>query len=186
MNPENTTVSHKQRRGSRYAPPTNAWKPGVSGNPVGAPRKGASHAEWLRTIDDWTPAQMVEFLKRSGASSDHESVKYWSKQPQDVLIRTLAVETARRAATRRPSPAWFDSLADRADGKVEQRVASEITIRLAGALGVVPGQETSKPTIDVESTATTLSATSYDKLTAPPAAPITVEHAEKQAQAVDR
>ncbi len=117
--------------GTRTSPRTE-FPPGVSGNPTGAPRKGMSHAEILRTIDDWTVEQAIAFLDVCGAEPKNPLRVTLSKYPRNVALRHLGVLTARIAAMESPSPAWFDALANRTDGKIPDRTDGTLRLTIGG------------------------------------------------------
>jgi len=119
-------------RGTRHDPPTNGFKPGSSGNPAGGIRRGMSHAEILRTVDDWTAQQVVEFLDAMGARLDNPIRKKFDDMPRNVALRHLFVLASRAAAMNDPTPAWFDSLANRSDGKVADKIDGAVAFTFRG------------------------------------------------------
>ena len=52
---------NRQTTGKRRATSTS-FKPGQTGNPKGAPKRGTSWTEVIKWTDDSTPGQLVKYL----------------------------------------------------------------------------------------------------------------------------
>lgn len=95
--------------------PKTAWKPGQSGNPAGAPKRGESWAEIIKTVGDLTPEELVT-----------KAVPQWLKafkgMPKGVTFKELVVIRAFASLLDESSASLFNALMDRADGKVQDRV----------------------------------------------------------------
>lgn len=110
----------------RKAPKT-AWKPGQSGNPTGAPKRGESWAEIIKRIGEMEPTDAAE---RFG-----EMAKQMRGMPKGVTLKEFVVMRIYAAMLFEPSSSLWGHMLDRADGKVEDKVnaAGDITIRVVRA-----------------------------------------------------
>ena len=109
-------------RGSRIAPPLNAWKPGESGNPNGAPRKRMSTAETIRTLKALTPADLRLALRAGGGTGKSGMERALSQMPQGVPLGLLMNASAIIHTTCEPTPGVLSYLRDSDEGKpVEKR-----------------------------------------------------------------
>lgn len=108
-------------RGSSYAPPTNAIKPGQVLNPHGAPRKGMSIAETIRSIQALTPAELRLVFKAGGGTGKSGLEQSLASMPQGVPMRLLMHASAVIQTTCEPQPGVLNYLADREEGKVTEK-----------------------------------------------------------------
>lgn len=101
----------------RKAPP-KAWKPGQSGNPKGAPKRGESWAEIIKRIGDMTPIEAADHAKaianKLRAMGDGLTLK------EAVVVRVYA------ALLFEPQASLLNSFMERAEGKVVQPVEGNI------------------------------------------------------------
>ncbi len=98
------------------------WKPGESGNPKGAPKRGESWAETIKAISDMTPAQAAEWCNQVAGKlksiGDDVSLK------QAVTLRVFA------ALMFDPQPGLFNAVMERTEGKVADRVEHSGSVTL--------------------------------------------------------
>jgi hypothetical protein len=124
----NTEISHKRK------PPKSAWKPGQSGNPKGAPKRGESWAETIKKIGELDGPEIASLW-----DTQH---KEFAKLPEGITMKQLVVMTVYAALLREPSPGNWRELMERADGKVKDQVElsgdeeKPITIRIVRASAV--------------------------------------------------
>jgi hypothetical protein len=113
------------KTGKRKAPST-AWKPGQSGNPAGAPKRGESWAELIKRIGELTPVEAAErcvalaqqFLKYGNGATLKET----------VALRVYA------SLLFEPQPGLLNAFMERAEGKVAQPVSMEPSAALLAKL----------------------------------------------------
>lgn len=113
----------------RKAPPT-AWKPGQSGNPKGAPKRGQSWTELIKEFGELTPseaaAKSLELSKQLLSIGDGVTLK------QAVVLRVYA------ALLFEPQPGLLSQILDRAEGKVAQPLELKDWRTEAAAAGADP------------------------------------------------
>lgn len=118
---------HEVRRGhppkGAHTSPTTEWKPGQSGNPNGAPRKGQSIAETIRTISASTPREIRKLLKRLGSTGRSGLEQSLSTLPQDTPLRFLQHTSAFVATICDPNASINSYLRDSDEGKPIERLA---------------------------------------------------------------
>lgn len=102
------TQSTGQRGGRRRT----SWKPGQSGNPNGAPKKGESWAETIRRVGDMTPAEAVVWCK--------EITGKLAPLGDKVTLREAVVLRVFAANVFEPQPGLVNAFMDRAEGKPAQ------------------------------------------------------------------
>lgn len=101
-----------QKKASKKRPQT--WKPGQSGNPKGAPKRGDSWAETIKAIGEMDGPSIAALW-----DTQH---KEFGKLPDGISMKQLVVMTVYAALLREPSPGNWRELMDRAEGKVSQPV----------------------------------------------------------------
>jgi hypothetical protein len=109
----NTDISAKKQRG-----PGRRWVKGQSGNPNGAPRKGASWAEAIRWATEQTAGEIVDRLE-SG-----ELRAAFARMPKKMQLKHLIVLRWLAAQMFDPSPGLAALIMDREDGKVADKIES--------------------------------------------------------------
>jgi hypothetical protein len=113
---------YKGTRGTRHDPPTNAVQPGQVLNPYGAPRKGMSRAEMIRTIDGMTPEEAIECLRRMGGRGNSGLEQSLRTLPGRAGMMFLEHLSARVANICEPNPAMLAYSRDTTDGKPKERL----------------------------------------------------------------
>lgn len=110
-------------RPKRKAPST-AWKPGQSGNPAGAPKRGESWAEIIKRIGEMEPGE--------AAAKFGEIAKQLRSLPNGVTLKELVVMRVYAAMLFEPTSALWGHMMDRADGEVgaDAEGAKRMTIRV--------------------------------------------------------
>jgi hypothetical protein len=102
--------------------PVKEWKPGQSGNPTGAPRKGMSTAETIRTLKALTPDELRRALRAGGGTGKSGMEKALAAMPQGVPLGLLMNASAMIHTTCEPTPGVLAYLRDSDEGKpVEKR-----------------------------------------------------------------
>lgn len=101
--------------------PATEMKPGMTLNPHGAPRKGMSIAETIRTIQSLTPAELRMVLKAGGGTGKSGLEQSLATMPQGVPMRILMHASAVIQTTCEPQPGVLNYLADREEGKVTEK-----------------------------------------------------------------
>jgi hypothetical protein len=95
-------------------PPRTAWKPGESGNPAGAPKRGESWAEIIKQYGDMTPVE--------AADRANEIAKQLRRIGEGVTLKEAVVVRVYAALLFEPSASLLNSFMERAEGKVETPV----------------------------------------------------------------
>lgn len=100
---------------SKRKPPKTAWKPGQSGNPTGAPKRGQSWAELWNEIGEL-----------DGPQTAKRAIRLWVKQfkqlPEGVTLKELVVIKGYAALLDDMNARLLKEVMDRAEGKVSERV----------------------------------------------------------------
>ena len=120
----------RQKRGPKpgqHNSPRTEIKPGQVLNPHGAPRKGMSIAETIRTIQQLTPAELRQVLKAGGGTGRSGIEQALANMPQGVPMRLLLHASATVQSTCEPQPGILNYLADREEGKVTDKLEATIT-----------------------------------------------------------
>ena len=95
--------------------PKNAWKPGQSGNPKGAPKRGESWAELFNAIGNLTGEEVAS-----------KAIQLWSKQfkamPKGVTLKELVVIRAYAALLDESNARLLKEVMDRAEGKIGEKL----------------------------------------------------------------
>jgi len=102
------------------------WKPGQSGNPKGAPKRGTSWAEVIKTVSEMTPSQLIEALQ-GGVLVDQ-----LKRMPQHMTMKYLVVIRWFVAQMNEPSPSLAGVIMDREDGKVAGDTGGSTTVVYVG------------------------------------------------------
>lgn len=95
-------------------PPKNAWKPGQSGNPRGAPKHGESWASVLTWAANLTGEEAAKIVPPELASA-FKNLK-GLKLKEAVALRVMAV------LLDNPTGPLFNAVLDRVEGKVNQNI----------------------------------------------------------------
>jgi hypothetical protein len=111
-----------QKTGKRGGKTRTSWKPGQSGNPAGAPKRGESWTELIKSIGEMTGQQVAEFAGSLGAE--------FRKMPEGVTLKTLVVMRVYGQMINEPSPGLLNAFMERAEGKVVDKMAHEGGITL--------------------------------------------------------
>lgn len=106
--------ANTQTAGKRGGKTRTSWKPGQSGNPTGAPKRGQSWAEIVKEIGDLTGPEI--------AAKVGQWSQYMAGLPGDVTVKTLVVIRAYEALLKDPDPKLLIALMDRAEGKPIQPI----------------------------------------------------------------
>jgi hypothetical protein len=104
----NRTTTDKRK------PPKSAWKPGQSGNPAGAPKRGESWAEIIKQYGDMTPAEAADRV--------NEVAKQLRKIGNGVTLKEAVVVRVYAALMFEPSASLLNSFMERAEGKVKEEI----------------------------------------------------------------
>ena len=114
-------------RADRRKAPRSAWKPGQSGNPAGAPKRGESWAEIIKRIGDMEPGE--------AAHTFGEIAKQLRNMPEGVTLKEFVVMRIYAAMLFEPSSSLWGHMLDRVDGKVKDEIDAkgDITIRVVRA-----------------------------------------------------
>lgn len=90
------------------------WKPGQSGNPAGAPKRGQSWAEIIKQYGDMTPVE--------AADRANEIAKEIRKIGSGVTLKEAVVVRVYAALLFEPSASLLNSFMERAEGKVKEEI----------------------------------------------------------------
>lgn len=107
---DNTRSTDKPKRKA----PKTAWKPGQSGNPNGAPKRGEAWSEIIKKYGDMTPVEIAEAA--SSVAGQLKKIGGGITMKEAVVIRIFA------ALMFEPTQGLWTSLMERTDGKVLQAV----------------------------------------------------------------
>lgn len=110
---KNTANTSPTVKPKRKAPP-KAWKPGQSGNPKGAPKRGESWAEIIKRVGEYTPPE--------AAARSLELSKQLLKIGDGVTLKEAAVLRMFGAILFDPQPGLVNILIERAEGKIIQPI----------------------------------------------------------------
>ena len=120
MKPETAkTPKIKRKRGPKPGTfkPVNVWKPGQTGNPHGAPRKGMSTAETIRTLKALTPDELRAMLKAGGGTGRSGMEQALASMPKGVPLGLLMNASAIIQTTCDPQASTLAYLRDSDEGK---------------------------------------------------------------------
>lgn len=104
-------------KAGKRKPPRSAWKPGQSGNPAGAPKRGESWAEIIKRIGEMEPGEAAQ---RFG-----EMAKQMRTMPKGVTLKEFVVMRIYAAMLFEPSSSLWGHMLDRIDGPVKQKIEME-------------------------------------------------------------
>lgn len=107
----NTKVS-ANKKPSKRKPPAHAWKPGQSGNPKGAPKRGESWAEIIKRVGDMTPVE--------AATHSLELGKQLLNYGNSITLKEAVVMRVYGALLFEPTGGLFSALTNRAEGMPNQ------------------------------------------------------------------
>ncbi len=96
-------------------------------NPDGAPKRGDSWAETIKSIGEMDGPSIAALWD----TQHHE----FGKLPEGITMKQLVVMTVYAALLREPSPGNWRELMDRAEGPVEQQEkhSGEVTVKIVRA-----------------------------------------------------
>lgn len=109
-----------QKEAAKKRPQT--WQPGKSGNPKGAPKRGESWTELIKSIGEMTGEQVAAFAGNLGAE--------FTKMPKGVTLKTLVIMRVYGQMINEPSPGLLNAFMERAEGKVIDKSVHEGGITL--------------------------------------------------------
>ena len=99
----------------RLKAPPKAWKPGQSGNPEGRPKDGQSWKAILEEVSSMTAAEIASIVGNA-------KKKKLKTLPQDVQMKYLVVSNVLVTLATEPNASLWNSLMDRTEGKVQDRL----------------------------------------------------------------
>ena len=99
----------------RIKAPPKAWKPGQSGNPTGRPKDGESWKAILEEVSNMTAAEIASIVGNA-------KKKELKTLPQDVQMKYLVVSNVLVTLATEPNASLWNSLMDRTEGKVQDRL----------------------------------------------------------------
>lgn len=107
-----TQAAIKPKRG----PTPASWKPGQSGNPKGAPKRGESWREVVRSMGNLTvPEALARWPELADALPPHGDLS-------TVTIKEIVVMRAFKAILTAPDSALWNAIMDRAEGRPAQPI----------------------------------------------------------------
>ena len=109
----------------RAKAPPKAWKPGQSGNPTGRPKDGES---WKAILEEVSNMTVPEIMSIVGS----DQAKVLKNKPQDVQIKYLVVGRVLVSLVEEPNAALWNSLMERTEGKVQDRLEVSSTLDIEG------------------------------------------------------
>lgn len=105
----------KSANTQKRKPPRSAWKPGTSGNPRGAPRRGESWTEIIKRVGDMTPAE--------AAATSLELARQLLKLGDGLTLKEAVVLRVYGALLFDPNPGLLNAFMNRAEGMPNQNVS---------------------------------------------------------------
>lgn len=131
----------KSANRQKRKPPKTAWKPGESGNPAGAPRRGESWAELFKSIGNMTPAEVADKALLWAAK--------FRTMPKGATLKELVVIRAYASLLDESNASLLREIMDRAEGKTTEKIENtgeqkiELIVRYADDKPTPPTSETS-------------------------------------------
>lgn len=114
MSKERYTANSKKK-----APP-KAWKKGESGNPKGRPKDGESWAGVIKEVSNMTPDDIIKLV---GKNNDLGVAI--AALPPKVQMKYLVVARVLAALMFEPNGSLWNSLMERAEGKIAQPISGD-------------------------------------------------------------
>ncbi|HEY4721557.1 MAG TPA: hypothetical protein VII92_06895 [Anaerolineae bacterium] len=108
---DNRSKSQKEAAQKRL----QTWKPGQSGNPAGAPKRGESWKEIVAKIGNMTP--------REAADHCNEIAKQIRKIGDGITLKEAVVLRVYTALLFEPQPGLLNAIMERDEGKVTQPIS---------------------------------------------------------------
>lgn len=106
--------ANKQPTDKKRKAPRSAWKPGQSGNPAGAPKRGEAWSEIIKKYSDMTPVEIANAAQ--SVAGQLKKIGGGITMKEAVVIRVFA------ALMFEPTQGLWTSLMERTDGKVPQAI----------------------------------------------------------------
>jgi hypothetical protein len=103
-----------QKTGKRGGRRSTSWKPGQSGNPKGAPKRGESWAELFKELGNLTPA--------AAARKCHAIAGQLQGLGDKITLKEAVVLRVFSALLFEPSSGLLNAVLDRVEGKVAQPI----------------------------------------------------------------
>lgn len=103
-----------QKTGKRGGKTRTSWKPGQSGNPKGAPKRGDSWAETIKALSELDGPAIAQMWDTQA--------KEFGNLPKGITVKQLVIMSAIASLLREPTPGILKELIDRAEGKVKDVV----------------------------------------------------------------
>lgn len=104
--------SQAQKDGANKRPQT--WKPGQSGNPNGAPKRGESWAEIIKRVGEYTPQEAAE--------KSIELSRQFLKVGEGVTLKEAVVMRVYGALLFEPQPGLLNAFMERTEGKIKDEL----------------------------------------------------------------
>jgi len=109
--------SANTKRTEKRQPPPTAWKPGQSGNPNGAPKRGES---WREIIDSVGKMFAEEVEAEVG---NNDLGRAYRQLPRGIAMKRLVVMRVFAALMFEPTAGLWNPLMERVEGKVIQPIS---------------------------------------------------------------
>ena len=106
--------ANTQKTGKRGGKTKTSWRPGQSGNPKGAPKRGESWAELITKYGNMTGDEV--------ATIAGYMAKEFKRLPEGVTLKELVVMRVYGQMINEPSPGLLSAFMDRTDGKVKESI----------------------------------------------------------------
>lgn len=107
--------ANTQKTGKRGGKTKTSWRPGQSGNPRGAPKRGQSWKEIVKTIGDLTPKEASDYC--------HKVAGKIAVIGDSVTLKEAVILRVYTALLFEPDARLLNVIIDRDEGKVVQPVA---------------------------------------------------------------
>lgn len=106
----------EKKPGKKRAAPKTAWKPGQSGNPKGAPKRGLDWRSLIKEYGDMTPAE--------AAARSLELSKQFLKIGEGVTLKEAVVMRIYGSLLFEPTAGLVNAIMNREDGMPPQDITS--------------------------------------------------------------